>query len=374
MKPWKAIALADLHVGNPRWDPVHFRECFDKCVLPQINDSVDYVFICGDFFDLGLNMSSVASAVAISVISDLKRACMEHNCKLRVLRGTFTHDRHQPRHFLASSPEYNACTSVIEDMRIEVDGDLGLSILYMPDNLQYEDMYGAVDKLFEEHHLEKVDVVIRHGYFSHMLPPGIPEPSNTLDADKFSRFYRGCVLNGHVHNTSIYRNVISIGSFGRMAHGEEGPKGFYIINCDENGTYKFNFVENVYALNFSTIDLQPYGTDIEGAMLHVKDVWLDKMRGFPEGSHIRLISDDRVLMDSIADRIHAEFGNRIRVDKGIATKREQLIENAALNLSDLEVITPDNLEDLLADLLEQTGKHVSREDLHRVLESCSQRK
>lgn len=374
MKPWKAIALADLHCGCPRWDPLHFRECIDKYVIPVITDEIDYVFICGDFFDLGLNMSSIASAVAISVISDLKRACTDHNCKLRVLRGTFTHDRHQPRHFLASSPEYNKCTRVIEDMSVEVDADTETSILYMPDNLQFDDTYAAVDKLLAEHNLDKVDLVIRHGYFSHMLPPGIPEPANTLDADKFSRYYRGCVLNGHVHLSSIYKNVISVGSFGRLAHGEEGPKGFYKVNRDTEGKYSFEFIENKDALKFNTIDLTPYGSDVEGSLLHVNDVWMDKIKTYPPGSHVRLVSDDRTLMDAIAERIHSECGSKVHVDKGVATKREQLVENVALNLSDLEVITEENLESLLLPLLQKHNPNVDPQDVHRVIDSCKQHK
>ena len=92
MKPLKALAISDLHCGTPRLDPIHFTACICEYVLPKITKELDYLFICGDFFDLLVTMNSAASFAAMTVISKLKEECFKNDVKLRVLRGTYTHD------------------------------------------------------------------------------------------------------------------------------------------------------------------------------------------------------------------------------------------------------------------------------------------
>ena len=105
----KILALADLHCGCPRIDPFHFQACIEEYVVPRITPNVSHVIIAGDFFDLLVTMNSIVSVIAMNVISLLKKACYDNGVKLRVLRGTYTHDRNQLVHFTASSPEYNSC-------------------------------------------------------------------------------------------------------------------------------------------------------------------------------------------------------------------------------------------------------------------------
>ena len=371
MKPWKAIALADLHCGCPRWNPDHFERCVDKFIIPQITDEITYVFICGDFFDTSIVMSSAASYAAVSVISKLKRACHVHHCKLRVLRGTFTHDRDQTKHFLTVSPEYNDWVKVADTLSIEIDPETETSILYMPDNLRHKDIYASLDELYANHHLEKVDVVVRHGYFHHLIDPRLPPPPGSLAYEDFCKYYSGIVLNGHVHFSSVYKNIISIGSFGRLTHGDEGPKGFYIVDRTEDGRYIGKFVENSDAVKFYTIDLQKYGhdKDIADAIEYIKNERKDKIDNGGELVHVRLIAEDRTLVDSLTDTI-TEMFNNVRVDRYNVAKREQVIENVSTDLSKLEVITPDNLESLLMPLVTQADASVTKDDVHNILESC----
>ena len=371
MKPWKAIALADLHCGCPRWSPDHFEKCINKFVLPRITDDITYVFICGDFFDTSIVMSSLASYVAVSVISKLKRACHEHHCKLRVLRGTFTHDRDQTKHFLSVSPEYNDCVKVIDTLSVEVDTDTDTSILYMPDNLRYKDIYQAIDNLYAEHKIDKVDLVIRHGYFKHMLDPRVPEPSGCLAYEDFKKYYTGCVLNGHVHFASTYNNIISVGSFGRLNHGDEMAKGFGVLERKEDGTYNYSFVENTDAIKFYTIHLEKYGhdKDLDDAITYLKSEWFDKLEHGGDLVHVRLIAEDRQLTDALTDMLTDKFKN-VRVDRYNVPKREQVIENVATDLSELEVITPANLESLLMPLVKQADSSITQEEVHEILDKC----
>ena len=226
MRKFKAIAVADLHCGCPRLDPIHFVDTVRKFILPRITADITHVFIVGDFFDLQLTMNSAASASAIKVITDLKNVCAAAGSKLRILRGTYTHDRNQDMHFMYASPEFNYCVRVVDAMTIEYDEETNLHFLYIPDN--FKKIEETTEELLKSRKLDQVDVVLHHGYFNHMIPPGVPVPSGSLDYEVFKKYYKGCVLNGHVHVSSIYNNVVSIGSFDRLAYGEEEAKGFYI--------------------------------------------------------------------------------------------------------------------------------------------------
>jgi len=370
MKPFKAIALADLHVGSPRLDPFRFRDNIEKYVITAIlAGDLSHVFIAGDFFDLLINMNSSASMIAMSVISMLKEACFLKGAKLRVLRGTFTHDRNQPRHFLVTSPEYNDCVRLYDSMAIEYDEDTEMYFLYIPDNMAVEDIYSDIETMLKDHKIDSVDVVIHHGYFKHLLPPGIPEPNGTLDYEKFKKFYKGCVLNGHVHTTSIWNNILSIGSFDRLAYGEEEAKGFYTISR-EGSQYKYHFTENQNATPFWTISINGFGNDTEGMINYINDAWLSKFnqfvdRGIPP--HIRLLSDNSAMTESCRTYILEKCPTAI-VNSGVATKQEQIIENVKLDLEELPQITPDNIEELLMGIIKPRNPSVSQTDVHGVLE------
>ena len=364
---FRALALADLHLGCPRLDPLIFQACIEEYVIPRITREISHVFISGDFFDLLINMSSIASLVATSIISRLKQVCFENGVKLRVLRGTHTHERNQTKHFLVSAPQFNDCVRLFEELAIEYDESTGMHFLYIPDNLKYADINEEVEKLLQAHALKSVDVVIHHGYFKHMLPPGIPEPSGTLDYNKFCKFFTGCVLNGHVHVRSIYNNVVSIGSFDRMAYGEEEAKGFYQINREDNGVYTFEFIENKHAQLFVTIDIREFSCDdLRSAIDWVKQK-LPARTKTARPIHVRLLSDDTALVEGVKTVLMEEGGDII-VDRGATTKREQLIENLMLDLSELVEITPDNLQDLLLPIIQKQHPEITPEEVKLVLD------
>lgn len=367
----KILALADLHCGCPRIDPFHFQACIEEYVIPRITRDLSHVVIAGDFFDLMVTMNSIVSVIAMNVISLLKKACYENGVKLRVLRGTYTHDRNQLVHFTASSPEYNSCIKMYDSLSVEHDDDTGVDLLYMPDNLKCSDIYQEVENLLQSHSLKQVDVVIHHGYFKHMLPFGIPEPSGTLDFDKFKRFYTGCVLNGHVHTPSIYHNVVSIGSFDRFAYGEEEPKGLYIVTRNDD-KYTFEFVENKSANPFWTVNLKEFGENSERAFDYFAKEWLPKLEkvSFENASiHIRIMSDSTGIVEGCAAMLNGKVKNVV-VDKGAVTKKENEISNAQMNLEELPKITPDNLLDLLVPIVQKSHPNTNPQEIAKVIKEC----
>ena len=370
MKTWKAAALADLHCGCPRLDPFHFRDTIEKYVITRIlKGDLSHVFIAGDFFDLSITMNSSASMCAMSVISMLKESCYRTGAKLRILRGTYTHDRNQPMHFLSTSPEFNSCVALHDSLSLEYDEDTKMNFLYIPDNLKFSDIYEEVGNLLKSHGLDKVDVVIHHGYFKHMLPPGIPEPHGTLDYEEFHKFYSGCVLNGHVHTSSIWNNVLSIGSFDRFVYGEEEPKGFYIVYRDDN-LYKYEFIENKDANPFWTIRIDRFLKDSGSAIEYIKEDWIPRLKIAVNNGltpHVRLLSDDLSTIYSCREFILKNTPTTI-INHGISTKQEQVIENIKVDLEELPKITPDNLESLLMPIIKERYPSIDENSVHSVIE------
>ena len=152
-----------------------------------------------------------------------------------------------------------------------------------------------------------------------------------------------------MHTTSIHQNVISVGSFDRFAYGEEEDKGFYIVKRDDTGKYAYEFVKNEHAIPFWTLNLKDFDNqDIRPVIDHVDSIWGPKIRRAREMKlpvHVRLVTNNSGIMDGMTQYLRDTYPH-IAVDRGVATKKEQILEKVAMDLSELPVITPDNVADL----------------------------
>jgi len=362
------LAISDIHVGCPRLNPHLLHQKFEKFLYPRITPEIGILFICGDFFDTLLNLNAYASFEAMDIIKELKFLCRKNGCDLRVLRGTFTHDRNQPKHFVNGEDPNDLSVRLYDTMAIEHHEKTGLDILYMPDNLVSDDIYEDIRKLLESHNLDKVDILIHHGYFKHMLPEALLVkglPHGCLEAEKISKYVKGCVLNGHVHISSVYQNVISIGSFDRLSHGEEEAKGFYQINI-KDGVYSFDFIENQDASIFKTFNLQAYSA--EEAITRFSERWslvMDLLHD-NEPVRIRVVSGDKAVIEGCTQIAKSQYENVI-IDQASVVKRENTIENIAVDLEALPIISPANIVDLLMPILQKTNPTVSKERVNEIL-------
>ena len=371
------LAVSDVHIGCPRLNPHLLHERMEKYLYPQITPEISILFICGDFFDTLLNLNAHAAFEAMDIIKEIKLLCRQNGCDLRVLRGTFTHDRNQPKHFINGEDPNDLTIRLFDTMAVEHHEKTGLDILYMPDNLASEDIYADIRKLLDSHGIEKVDILVHHGYFKHMLPEAMlvkGVPHGCLDADIVDKFVKGCTLNGHVHISSIYRNVISIGSFDRLTHGEEEPKGFYRIDINEN-VYTFKFIENESASIFKTINLT--GCDASTSIERVRDIWrqlsADSRVKALDPIRLRIISDDKGIIEGCSQFIKSNYENVI-IDQGSMAKRENTLENIEVDLEELPIITPTNLGELLLPILKKTNPNVDPLKVNEILKTVASEK
>lgn len=362
------LAISDVHIGCPRLNPYLLHKKFIKYVYPHITPEISILFVCGDFFDTLLNLNAFAAFEAMEIIKELKSLCRKSSVDLRILRGTFTHDRNQPRHFVNGENPDDSSVRLYDTMSVEHHEKTGLNILYMPDNLVSIDVYEDIRNLLEKHNLEKVDILVHHGYFKHMLPQALLVkglPHGCLEAEKTSKFVKGCVLNGHVHISSIYQNVISIGSFDRMAHGEEEPKGFYRIDI-QDGVYSFQFLENKDASKFLTFNLLPFST--EEAIPYFMKKWEALIPSFKENEpvRIRIMSNDKAVIEGCSQAAKSLY-EQVSIDQSSVVKRDNLIENIKVDLEELPKITDANLTDLLLPILKKTNPNITAERVQDIL-------
>lgn len=374
MSQTSILAISDVHIGCPRLNPFLLHERFTKFLYPRITKDISILFICGDFFDSLINLSNPSSREAMTIIKELKFLCRSVGCDLRVLRGTFSHDRDQPLHFIHREDPNDNTVKMFDKISFEYHEKTGLNIVYIPDNHGSKDIYSDIAELLKAHNVEKADILVHHGYFIHMFPPGIKPDKNALDVDVIQKYIKGCVLNGHVHRSSIYKNVISIGSFDRLAHDEDDPKGFYQVDI-EGDKYKFNFIENKEANKFITIDLLGYGENQEAALKYFCDEWARMIPTFIEGHvvHVRVKTDDKTINDACRTAAK-EMWKWTIVDAAKTVKRDQVLENINTCLDELPVITPGNIETLLMPIIERRSHKISSEDLHDIIKSVADNK
>src|SRR5690606_28572868 len=88
---------------------------------------------------------------------------------------------------------------------------------------------------------------------------------------------------GHVHDKSRYDRIIAQGSFDRLGHGYESPKGHYVIESIGD-TDTATFVENKDAKIYMTIDCR--GLTLEEAMAKI-----DTYSHYPVDSYMRIRAD-----------------------------------------------------------------------------------
>jgi hypothetical protein len=330
-------------------------------LYPYLNDDLDILIIGGDFFDSSLDLDSEASCYALQVIHEITQLAIKHNFIIRVLQGTFSHDRHQNKHFSLNQTKDTGIVRVVSEIDIERIEHLGITIMYKPDDLPFKNAHEVIKSHIEESGVGKVDIFVNHGYFEHLLPRGIPYmPTNTLVEEQIALFVKGVILNGHIHSHSIYGKVINNGSFGRLNHGEEEAKGFvYLQYRSDNSSTKIEFIENKRATTFTSVDISRYEENLDDCKEFVKKK-LDKVLARETESvkrFVRVIGKDPQMRHAISSYVSVHYPNvtlsslaKDKVNKQVSS------EDFLKEFDDLEalpIITPANVSQFIHDFLKE---------------------
>lgn len=283
------LTLSDIHTLNDSNETGYIcesiREYFSDFKPTSRFVDLDIIFLAGDIFDTYKDSKSNDVVKVIGIMRELMSFCVRHDIKLRVLKGTPGHDYDQSELFtpIALAYEGKLDYKYAEVLSIEKMDDLGLSVLYVPD-----EWAGSAAKCREQvidlmrmHHLEKIDIACMHGMFDFQIPD-LGEHPLKHDTQWYLSIIRYFINIGHDHTFKTFDRIIVQGSFDRIAHGEEGKKGGVVCYLRPGAESWFDFIENKRARIYKTITVK--SKDLDTAIEQVRKV-LDKL---PDNSHVRI--------------------------------------------------------------------------------------
>lgn len=353
----KIVATGDLHFGNPKISSEKLYVTLTEFFYKEAQTS-DLILLTGDLFDQIATVNSNANKYVSLFIRELFLFSARLGIPVRILHGTYSHDRNQLSVLEVLKLE-NTNAKIINEISCEEIQlkDKKFRILYIPDNLPYKkssDVMTHIKKVMSVHGWKTVDIVLGHGTFDHALPVG-PEhaPPCTYTRDQFNDILErnGIIIMGHIHIPSAKNGVYYCGSFERMSHGEEQPKGFCSFEY-ENEQWKHKFIENPSATLFVSIYPEGYSTD---EIIVDFDKQIDNI--FPEHKgYVRVLHNDpevRALLSKVCNSKYPllTYSSKARND---SDKPE--IQITDIDLSTFEDIKPsrENLAELITQFLQDS--------------------
>lgn len=326
------LVISDIHLGVKR---VSVRSILSnlKTVFTNFDKDgpmtkLDIVFIAGDLFDQALWFTNEDIVLIISFIRDLMGWCEHHAVALRILEGTPSHDRHQPRNLVPIAENFPRLDfRYVETMCVEAFNDLGITCLYVPDEFggSAEKAQGLILNEVHRLGLSRVDIAIMHGMFKYQVPE-ITSDRYKYDEEFFLNLVRWFINIGHVHRPSTYERILAQGSFDRIAHNEEHAKGCMLMELDTNVGNKFFFIENKGAAIFKTIHVR--WKDLERAVAQVRNVCSE----LPDNSHVRIKAAKGHPVLNVFDQLARECNglNFSKITEEEEEEKQKLYDSKAL--------------------------------------------
>lgn len=353
------IEISDIHFGNGRVSPELILSHLEKYLYPELKN-IDLLVINGDTFDTLLNMNSSAGWHAARFIDDVTTLALENQFYIRVVRGTFSHDRNQNQFFTVRGKDQlvlNNKPQIVVYTGLAIENFGNHNFLFCPDNLPYKDLTQEILDKIDAYHLNHVDCIFSHGYYNHLLPENLPHiPTDTISWDRIKTKVSGYCVNGHVHHMGVHDRVISSGSFERMEHGVTEKVGFWKVSY--SGTWSATFVENKDSVAFRTFYPMEYESDegIKNAMIgYIQKLYSE---GYDKCApiYIRLMGKDPGILLSIKETYPCVVTS-VKAPKALQEEPEL----SDTLYEELPEITEDNLPVLIYQQLEDRNLFTEEE-------------
>lgn len=344
------LASSDHHLGGIRTNTLKVASSMRAsiCDNPDIA-KCKAIFLTGDLFDRTMEMSDPYVNDVTSLMLDIARTCIRYDIELFLLSGTPSHDMGQPN-FVA-----NLYKEVFGDklkfhfgdtLKIIRDTVVG-DVLFVPDEYRPnpDDTWLEVKQLLAEHGIEKVDYALMHGFFSFQVPAEYGVPFHK--EERYRSIVRRTIIIGHDHTFKSFYNIHVPGSIERHRHGEEGPKGWLMIEIKEKRD-QVMFVENLAAKIYRTLDMT------NKLLTEVESILKEVCESLPSDSFIRLKgkSDDPVatgyrelIKPYPSINFETKFEReKLKADKVAGTK-ESLIETVTISKANFKELTIARIKD-----------------------------
>lgn len=361
--PFHCAVLSDVHLGH-RKTPTERIVKNLHAAFPDTPETgeLDALFITGDFFDRFLNLPDDDVYEIHSFIAYLLVLCKKRDIVLRVLEGTPSHDWKQSRLFesINQGSHLETDSKFVSVLSIEYLERFDMTILYIPDEWRPETEQTKEEVRFAlaDANLEQVDVTLMHGQFQYQLPEHVQAPCH--DPDYYADITRHAVFCGHVHKASRYRNIYVPGSFDRLTHGEEEPKGHWTFTFSDVGNTRAVFHENVNAMPYVSIDVSDLD---DGEVMKAIATVADTAENL---THFRVVAGDHDAASSMMDVIRKRWPYlnwTSKFSKGKDAKKITLVDRRATFKT--VSITKDSIVELTQQALED--KSLSPEQISTCL-------
>lgn len=285
----KYLVLSDVHLGSKNNTTVEIISnldiFFDNYSQNSQYSKINIIFIAGDLFDRLLDMDDDDTHLIKLWLDRLSRFCSRFDISLRILKGTPSHDWNQSSQAetvwkISQTP---GDFKYVDTLSIEYMEKHDIHVLYVPDEwaATTDETLAQVKILLQEMQLKQVDIAIMHGLFNYQLP-GIGKASSKHDETSYLELVKYFINIGHIHTHSTYERILAQGSFDRLTHGEEEPKGGMLMYLDPVDGDKYFFIENKGAKIFKTFTLK--NADVEKSMEYIERQLLK----IPLNSYIRI--------------------------------------------------------------------------------------
>jgi predicted MPP superfamily phosphohydrolase len=353
-EPLRIATVSDIHLGHRR----NTAEEITKNLYVAFPDNaetaaLDLIVIVGDLTDDLLSLPHDDVTAIDLWISYMLRLCAKHKIVLRVLKGTPSHDWEQPRRFvdLENIMKTGVDLRYVRSLSIEYIEALGITALYVPDewntdNLKTEEQVRA---LLRAKGLTSVDYAFMHGMFEYQAAMAPHAPVHR--AEYYLSVVKELIFIGHDHHPSSFDRIHVQGSFDRLAHGEEHPKGHLRATVWPNGERDIVFVENEGAKRFVTVDV--LGLSLEDTITKVDRT----VQHLPDGSftRVRAESDNPILtnMEMLIRRYPLFTWSKDVKSVDIPSEEESDASEMVVYVP--ITLTKDNIGDLLMERLSSQG-------------------
>lgn len=352
MKQLKLAVFSDIHLGHKRTSTAEIIHNLKKA-LPDDSETaeLDLIVLAGDVFDGLLTLPQDEVGDIDAWIAHLLRLCKKHDICLRVLEGTPSHDWKQSERFVTINEvgEIHADLKYVKELSIEYLEKHDLQLLYVPDELPGgpEKTLERVRDLLKAKAIDKVDFAFMHGQFEYQLPEHVKAPKHS-SAD-YLCLVKQLVFIGHVHVHSRYDRIIAQGSFDRLSHGEEGPKGHVRATVRSGGDIDVVFVENTLAKTYRTINCT--GLDLDQTL-----ELADRIAApLPAGSHVRIQGDPDNPVFSSMETLVRMYPLLVWSKKVNEIESQPTIDEVLEETYTPITLTKDNLESVLLERMASAG-------------------
>jgi DNA repair exonuclease SbcCD nuclease subunit len=287
-KSLNIAVISDIHLGHRKTRTKDIINGLYKA-FPDNEETgeLDIIFLAGDVFDRLLSLpEDDVTTIYIWIVSFVKM-CAKRDIMIRILEGTPSHDWKQSYVFctLAGFTQTPVYLEYVDTLRIEYIEEFDINILYVPDewDITPERTLEQVHSLLAAKGLEKVDFAIMHGQFEFQLPSFLNSKIPRHNSAAYLDIVKEYIFIGHVHTHSTLDRIIAQGSFDRLAHGEENPKGHVRAVITPNSR-EFSFIENKLAQVYKSITLD--SLDIKQSL----DFISKEIDILPAESRVRIIA------------------------------------------------------------------------------------